>query len=84
MCNGLFSDINYILSFNVPYVICGFQFPRDFTGRVPPGFWLRQLPRSRIVDLINDPGVLQKNPQNFPNPPNYFLCDKYNKWEVVV
>ena len=36
---------------------------------------------------VNDPGVLQKNPKipkNSPNPPNYFLCDKYNKWEVVV
>jgi hypothetical protein len=36
MCKGLFSDINYILSFNLPYVIFGILFPRDFTGRVPP------------------------------------------------
>jgi hypothetical protein len=33
---------------------------------------------------ILGPGVLQKISQNSPFLPNYFLCEEYNKWEVVV
>ena len=56
-----------------------FDFPRVFTGRVPP---------VRVFGFANCPGKTPVTPkifpQNPPNPSNYFLCDEYNKWEVVV
>ena len=48
------------------------------------GFWPHESPG---VLPPGSPPVIQKffgKSQNFPNSPNYFLCDEYNKWEVVV
>jgi hypothetical protein len=52
------------------------EFPRVFDPAKCPGLG--------FLTLSLAPVFSRKNPQNLPNPPNYFLCDKYNKWEVVV
>ena len=74
-----------------------FDFPRVFTGRVPPvrvfGFAncpgkapvrSTKLAIRGLLTPLTAPVSPKIFPQNPPNPPNYFLCEEYNKWEVVV
>jgi len=94
MCRGLFSDINYILSFNVPYVIFGFLRTAGFHRKTSPGtvneidhprvFGSARCPGAAEGFGLLGPGVLQKNPQKFSIFAKLFSLRRIYKWEVVV